>query len=306
MRYSEALDVFFRDASGGATPRTATDATPSRRLRDAIEPLAMLSVWSPEAHERYEPLGLDFLSGYVFGRAAPLGVVPTPVVVGAFGVFAPAVVGSAYETGMASCSHADVLAARSDGAIAAYHRILGAPDREVELVVSALRRGLERAEPTGRALFAGHSALDWPGDAWGRLWHATTLLREYRGDGHLAGCVSAGLDAVGMNLLTEAHVGLADRSYTASRGWTEAEIEASATHLADRGLLDWDGVPTGPGRMVRDAIESATEESISTVVDEIGGEIGGLDAVIARCAGWSDAVVAAGAFPPDPFKRAAG
>jgi hypothetical protein len=307
MKYSEAIDAFFRAPPPDApAPRTDADPTPSRRLRDAIEPIAMVSVWSPEAHDRYGALGLDFLAGYVFSRAAPLGIAPTPVVVGAFGVFSPAVVGSAYETGLTTCSHAEILAAREEGTIAAFHRLLGEPDRDVELVVSAMRRGLERAEPTGRALYAGHSALDWPGDAWGRLWLATTLLREYRGDGHLAACVAAGLDAVAMNLLTEAHVGLQDRSYTASRGWTEAEIAASVDGLADRGLVDRHGVITDRGRTLRDAIEAATEESVAGVVDEIGGEIGGLDAVAERCALWSEAIIAAGVFPPDPFKRAAG
>ena len=307
MEYSEAVDIFFRHPPTEAPgPRTDADPTPSRRLRDAIEPIAMVSVWAPEAHERYGALGLDFLSGYVFGRAAPLGIAPTPVVVGAFGVFSPAVVGSAYETGLASCSHAEVLAAREEGTVAGLHRLLGAPDRDVELVVAAIRRGLERAEPTGRALYAGHSALDWPGDAWGRLWLATTLLREYRGDGHLAACVAAGLDAVAMNLLTEAHVGLTDRSYTASRGWTEAEIGASVERLTDRGVLDAHGAITDAGRTLRDAVEAATEESVATVVDEIGGEIGGLGAVADRCASWSETIIAGGAFPPDPFKRAAG
>lgn len=311
MDYAEALDAFFRSPPEGTPPpRTQADRTPARRLRDAIEPLAMVSVWSAEAQARYADLGLDFLSGYVFSRAAPLGVAPVELVVASFGVFSPGVVGSAYETGLASCSHAEVLAARVAGTVEAFHRLLGPPPPEVEQVVAALRRGLERAEPTARPLFAGQSALDWPGDAWGRLWHATTLLREYRGDGHLAACVAAGLDPVAMNLLTELHVGITDRSYTATRGWSEAEIDGAVERLARRGVVDGSGALTARGRALRDGIEAATDTAVDDVVLEIGGEIGGesggLDAVTEQCERWADAVVEAGSFPPDPYKRAAG
>lgn len=304
MTYADAVDAFFRAPEPGTpAPRTASDRTPARRLRDAIEPIAMTSVWSPEAHQRYEALGLDFLAGYVFGRAAPLGVAPTSLVVATFGVFSPAVVSSAYETGLASCSHADVLTAREEGTVAALHRILGPPTREVEETVAALRRGVDAAEPMGRPLYAGLSALDWPADAWGRLWHACSLLREFRGDSHVAACVAAGLDPVGANLLTEAHVGLADRAYTASRGWTNVEIDDAAARLRDRGVIDADGAITERGRTLRDNVEVSTEAGLAAVLTAIGSA---LEGVVDRCAGWAEAIVGAGSFPPDPFKRAAG
>ena len=46
------------------------------------------------------------------------------------------------------------------------------------------------ADPTGRPMFAGLSRLPWPDHQLGQLWHAATQLREYRGDGHLAACVT--------------------------------------------------------------------------------------------------------------------
>lgn len=304
MDYDDALAAFFRSPPEGTPgPRTEADRTPARRLRDAIEPIAMVAVWSPEVNERHRALGLDFLSGYVFGRAAPLGIAPTSLVVATFGVFSPAVVGSAYETGLATCSHGEVLAALQEGSVAALHRLLGPPLREVEEVVAAMRGGLEGAELLGRPLFAGLSARDWPGDPWGRLWHAATLLREYRGDGHLAACVAAGLGPIAANLLTEAHVGLTDRTYTASRGWTEAEIDDAVAGLADLGLLDAHGAITERGRRFRDDIEADTEAGMDGVLEGIGHA---LDTVVQRCERWSADIVAGGSFPPDPFKRAAG
>ena len=304
MDYDDAVAAFFQvPPEGTPLPRTEEHPTPARRLRDAIEAVAMVSVWSPEVNAAYVRLGLDFLSGYVYGRAAPLGVVPPEVVVATFGVFSPAVVGSAYGTGLATCSHAEVLAAREEGTVAAFHRILGDPGPTVEEVVGAIREGLSRADLLGRPLFAGLRALDWPGDVWGRLWHAACLLREYRGDAHLAACVAAGLDPVGANLLTEAHVGLTDRSYTASRGWTPAEVEDAVARLADRRLVEADGTVTERGRGLRDDIEADTELALDPVLEGIGD---GLDVVIGRCTAWSTAITEAGSFPPDPFKRAAG
>jgi hypothetical protein len=307
MEYAEAVEAFFRAPPDDTPPpRTAADRSPARRLRDAIEPIAMVSVWAIEPQGRYAALGLDFLSGYVYGRAAPLGIAPPQLVVAAFGVFSPGVVESAYETGLSSCSHAEVLAAREQGTVEAFGRLLGPAPSECEQVVAALRHGLDQAEPAGRPLFAGETARDWPADPWGRLWHAATLLREYRGDGHLAACVAAGLDPVAMNLLTELHVGITDRSYTATRGWSEAEIETAVQRLARRGVVDARGAITERGRILRDGIEDATDAAVDGVVTEIGGEIGGLDAVIEHCERWATAIVEAGSFPPDPYKRAAG
>jgi hypothetical protein len=39
-----------------------------------------------------------------------------------------------------------------------------------------------------RPMFAGLSAAPWPGDAIAALVHACHLLREHRGDSHLAVC----------------------------------------------------------------------------------------------------------------------
>lgn len=309
MEYDEAVAAFFRSPPEGTpAPRTDADATPARRLRDAVEAVAMVSVWSPETNAAYTRLGLDFLSGYVFGRAAPLGIAPASVVVAAFGVFAPGIVASSYEAGLASCSHAEILAAREEGTVAALHRMLGAPGAEVEEVVGAMRDGLARTDLMGRPLFAGLRAMDWPGDVWGRLWHGACLLREYRGDAHLAACVAAGLGPVGANLLTEAHVGLVadgrpDRSYTASRGWTPEEVDDAAARLTDLGLLDAHGALTERGRSRRDEIEEDTEVALDPVLEGIGEALG---TVVDRCTAWSAAITEAGAFPPDPFKRAAG
>ncbi|GAA1867412.1 hypothetical protein GCM10009836_54780 [Pseudonocardia ailaonensis] len=64
----------------------------ARLLRDALEPVAMHAVWSPAVHAALEPHGHDFLTGYLTGRAAPLGEVPSALVTAVFGVFEPGLV----------------------------------------------------------------------------------------------------------------------------------------------------------------------------------------------------------------------
>ena len=86
-------------------------------------------------------------------------------------------------------------------------------------------------------MHAGLLALPWPDDPLGRLWHACTILREHRGDSHLAACVAHGLTGLEANLLTELRVGWDPQSYTASRGWSPEAMDAATAVLTARGLV---------------------------------------------------------------------
>ncbi|MCD2193200.1 hypothetical protein LQ327_07345 [Actinomycetospora endophytica] len=282
------------------------EPTPARRLRDAIEPIAMVHVHSEEAREQYAALGLARFAGYVLGRAGTLGLPPTPLVVASFGVFEPEMLSGIYESALTTATVPDVLAAKQAGAVRCLHRVLGEPGRDVEEVVTVLRGGLDRAPLLGKPLFAGLSALDWPGDAWGRLWHAANLLREFRGDAHLAALLGAGIGPIEANLLTEAHVGITTRDYTRTRSWAEADIQAALDDLLDRRLLvsrDGGAVLTERGAQLRHDIEDVTEAALDPVLE---GMQHGLDRVVERCTGWSRALRDAGAFPDDDRKLRAG
>lgn len=279
------------------------EPTPARRLRDALEPIAMVHVHSGEAREQYAALGLERFAGYVLGRAGTLGLPPTNLVVATFGVFEPDMLGGVYEGALTTATVPDVLVAKQAAATRCLHRVLGQPGRDVEEVVAVLRAGLERAPLLGKPLFAGLSSLDWPGDAWGRLWHAANLLREFRGDAHLACLVAHGIGALESNLLTEAHVGIPVPEYTRTRSWSEADITAARDDLVDRVLLTPDGALTGRGAALRRDVEDATEAALDPVLE---GMEHALDRVIERCRTWSRDLRAEGAFPDDDGKLAAG
>ncbi|MEJ2870266.1 hypothetical protein WCD74_21020 [Actinomycetospora sp. OC33-EN08] len=279
------------------------DQTPARRLRDALEPIAMVHVHAEEAREQYEALGLQRYTGYVLGRAGTLGLPPSRLVVATFGVFEAEALTAVYESGLATATIPDVLAAKQAGAVRALHRVLGEPGRDVEEVVTALRGGLDRAPVTGKPLFAGLSSQDWPGDAWGRLWHAANLLREYRGDAHLAALLAHGLGALEANLLTEVAVGYPLRVYTRTRSFGDEAIDAAVADLVDRAFLTTDGELTERGAALRRDVEDATEATLDVVLE---GMEHALDRVVERCTTWSREIRDGGAFPDDDAKLRAG
>jgi hypothetical protein len=304
MDYATVRALFFSVPDEERAPAPAAGhRSPARRLRDAIEPVACQSIWSLESAEGYEALGLgDFFAAYVWQRTAALGTPPTALAVAALGVFAPALVGPPYETGRAALSSRAVSRIRREAPGATVRRVLGDVDDEAGPVVTALRRGLAEADVTARPLFAGLAAEPWPDDVLAQLVHACNLLREHRGDSHLAVCAVAGLDPVEMNVLTELYCGYELGGYSPSRGWTVEEIDAAAVRLRTRGLVEA-GSLTPEGLQFRDGLEAQTDAMQQSIVDGIGPDI---DDVAKRLGTWSDALVAAGAAPPDPAKRAAG
>lgn len=302
MDYAEARGAFFQPRDAGA-PQAGTSGwrSPARALRDALEPIATICFWAEPAYDAYAAKGLDFLQGYVWGRASVLGEPEGTVVASAFGVFEPGLIAALYDSGRAACGLADVRAAKESGAVTALREVLGTPDG-LDTAVETLRRAAAAADCTGRPMHAGLVALPWPDDPLGRLWHAASILREHRGDSHLATCVAHGLTGVEANLLTELRVGWDPQAYTASRGWSPEAMDAATAVLTTRGLVA-DGALTAEGAALRDGIEEATDRLLQPVVDAIGDDLPGL---LKFLDGWSQQIVERGWFPPDPYKRASG
>ena len=93
MNYDEVVAVYFANPTPeGTVPEPTRRPSVARRLRDAIEAIAMHPVWSRTTNEAQAALGLDFFSGYAWGRAAALGEPAPAVVVSAFAVFEPGLI----------------------------------------------------------------------------------------------------------------------------------------------------------------------------------------------------------------------
>ena len=304
MDYEAALEVFFQPSPADAPPpRAVAEGGPARRLRDAYEPVAMHAVWSRQTNEALAALGLNFLTGYVWGRASGMGEPAPAVVVSSFACFEPGLVSTLYEEGRGKVGRAELVAARDESTTRSLRAVLAdVDDADVDRVVGVLRRGVDAADGTGRPLFSGLASQPWPEDPVGQLWRACDILREHRGDGHIAACVAAGIDAVAMNVLTELYLGMPLFSYSASRAWPADVLQATAERLRADGLMDGDEL-SDAGRRLRDDIEARTDRSQHAVVEAVGDD---LDATITQLQQWSAACVDAGAFPPDIYKRAAG
>jgi hypothetical protein len=276
------------------------DPTPARRLRDALEPIATQGWWSRAAGERLMALGVDFFPGYVWGRAAALGV-PTPSVVAAtFGVFEPSLISAVYEAGAASVGRDVILDVRASGGEESIGSV--ASDDECSAIADPLLDAIVGLDAVGRPLFAALRGLSLPASPAGRLWRAAELVREHRGDGHLAMLVGSGLDAVEANVFTERWLGYGLGEYSGTRGFGPEALGVAVARLESRGWMAA-GELTDAGRAAREAIEAGTDASQVSLVQACGSA---LDDIVAGAEAISARLVAARSFPADPRKRAAG
>lgn len=271
----------------------------ARRLRNLVEPLAAAVYFAPEAHRRYADLGLNWFEGYFCSRSACLGAAPWTVVTAAFAAFNPDAVRPAVTGGWEKTTPAALLAARQAGAVEQLERLIGpvAARADVARVTEILFAATDGIDPSGRALYAGLSALPRPEGSIAALWRAADLVREHRGDGHIAAWIPH-VDATEITILTELMWRIPPRSYVYTRGWTEAQVDAACERLRDRGLIDGEQL-TEAGRELREHIEKTTDLAAGAVVERIGDDA---DELFALLQPWSAAIVAGGGYPVDPSR----
>ena len=269
----------------------ASNLHPARRLWQHFEPVHAVTYFAPEVQEALAATGLTgFWRGYFAARAAPLGPVGPEVVQATFYGFAPALVRKCLPLAWEQCPPAEAVAARDAGVVAAYERLGIDPD---EATVALAERAAAAGRPEGRALYAAHAA--WvaanppaPADRRLRLWWATTLLREHRGDGHNAALAAAGVDGCEAN-----HLALLDgvappERQQVIRGWDDADWEAGAARAAAR--------PAG----FRAALEATTDELADGPIAALGPQ--DVDELCRRLRPLVDAVVGDGTFAyPNPI-----
>jgi len=237
----------------------ADDPIPAlaRRCWAGLETLHVVAYFAPEPAAAYRALGLSGRAGYFASRSAPMGPVPAGVTVATFYVFAPALVQRSILSAWEITTPVAVLTARHTGVTEALHRVLGEPD--IGEALELARTACAGLTAPGRPLYAGHAALPWPTDELLALWHAASLLREHRGDGHVATLLQAGLDPVEAIVTGGLMAGTTGFMRT-SRGWTDAEWAAGEDRLRERGLLGPDGL-TAAGTALRRDLETSTDRA---------------------------------------------
>ena len=145
-------------------------------------------------------------------------------------------------------------------------------------------------------LFAGLRSLPMPEPPLGALFRAADLVREHRGDSHIAAWIGHGLDAVEAQILQELWWRRPIGPYTRTRGWTDEDIAAGIAGLQTRGLLDGEEL-SSDGSELRGAIEDATDLQEVALVDALGDDA---DELFALLEPMAMAIVEAKAYPVDP------
>jgi hypothetical protein len=207
--------------------------------------------------------------------------------------------------------NADLVAfvkARNEAAVDSLQSVLKSEDPlEIAQVGTSLRHAISVVVECGvgiigRPLFSGLLSMPWPASPVGILWRACELLREFRGESHVAAVMISGLTPVEANILTEVWLGMDLGSYTTTRGWPPETIATAADNLRRKGLMA--GLElTDAGRALRKHLEDATDVQVAPIVSAISQEFSRCCTALER---WSCMCIEAGAFPRDELKRAAG
>ena len=277
-----------------------------KRFKSAFDSLHALAYFAPEVDEALTGIGLrPGRMPYFAGRSAAMGAVGPEVVAATFYNFNPEVVARVIPRAWTLATPEQVLEARLEGVDKALTRLLGEGELKSDQVVEAAelaREATAGCTAEGRPLYAAHAGLDWPEPPHLALWHAITLLREHRGDGHIAALVLNGLSGVEA-LVTHVATGHGFTVDAAklTRGWSEEQWTAAEQGLRDRGILDGEGALTGEGVAVRDRVETATEAAAQAPWSHLGSEKLARLEELGR--DLTRRVVAAGAFPKGVFAQ---
>ena len=239
-----------------------------------FEPIHAVTYFAPQASAAFQAAGLrGFWRAYFAGRCAPLGAIgPAPIIASFFG-FAPSMVTRALPDVWSRITPEAALAARAAGARDALLSVLGEIGSErLAETAELLRSAASTVELHGRVLGAANAALPWPSGSIEVLWHAATILREHRGDGHVAALLTTGLDGCeSLVWRTALDDGSGREFFQPARGWTDEEWAAATDRLVARGWLI-DGKATDPARRAFEDVEAVTDRLAAGPWDRLGAD----------------------------------
>lgn len=242
------------------------DPDVAHRSWRALEPYHAMIYFAPEAQEEYAALGYDVVAnpaaGYFPSRAAAMGRVAPGVVHATFFNFSRLAVDAGMTGAWDIASPEQLVEARRSAADRALRRLCGdlLDDPSVAEAADLARTATTGCRPSGRPLYAAHADLPWPTQPHLALWHAVTLLREFRGDGHIAVLVDEEVSGLEAAVL---HVALGDswtrKGLQTTRAYSDREWDGAIARLVERGWLTADGQFTDQGRAHRQRVEDATD-----------------------------------------------
>lgn len=240
-------------------PPDLSPAALARALHGVVEPCHAIAYFAPELTTAWEGLGLEPRGqGYVAGRAAPLGPVGPDAAAAVFFNFNPALFAFALPAAWEIASPEVVLEARGRAMQAVYERV-GAPTDDLAEATALARLAADACGGHGRPLAAANKAVPPPGLPFGDLWQSLAVVREHRGDGHVALLTAAELGPVEALVLYSGWQSRVSRRFLqATRLWDDEAWTAGVTQMQRRGLATDDGL-TDAGLALREALEADTD-----------------------------------------------
>jgi DNA-binding MarR family transcriptional regulator len=235
----------------------------ARRMFELVEPIGAIPYTADDPNEAMFALGFtDYWDTYFAGRAAPLGSsVPAEVVHALFYNFAPGEVARHIPQVWSTTTPEAAIAARQGGCVHALRRILGdlVDTAGFARAVELLTRGATSAPLDGRPMYAALRALPVPDEPVTRLFHAASLLREHRGDGHIAALVSEGIGGLEAHVLLALDMGIPATTFGRIHHLPSALLTELIERMKDRGLVQDESTFTPAGREAKDRVEALTD-----------------------------------------------
>ena len=271
-----------------------TTSAIARRMFELVEPIGVIPYSADEPNETMFALGFtNYWDTYFAGRAAPLGLVPAEVVDALFYNFAPGEVARHIPNVWRATTPDLATAARQLGCVKALRRILGdrvdtpAFDRAAELLIQASTS----APVEGRPMYAALRAIPIPDDVVARVFHAASLLREHRGDGHIAALMIEGVGGLEAHVLLALDMNMPAEKVGRIHHLPAAQLGAVIDGMCDRGLIGEDGWLSERGRAVKQRVESLTDRLAARPHESL--ELSELDELVGALEPFAALLVAA-------------
>jgi hypothetical protein len=266
-----------------------------RRMFELVEPIATVT-FSEVANEAFLALGMrNYWDGYFAGRAGPLGLAPAEVVHAVFYNFADGEVARHIPWVWGKTTPVEAIAVRERGSATALRQRIGelADSPGLVRIADLATQPAVSAPIEGRALYAGLRALDVPEEPVARLWHAATLLREHRGDGHNAALLAHGIGGTEAHVLMALSLGMRAEEFGRIHHLPKAQLATVVDGLRRRGLVDATGGFTDTGRETKVRIEALTDELAAPAYDVLNADeldelVAGLEPIAAAVSAVDD------------------
>lgn len=239
------------------------------RLHTLTTRLHVPVYFAREAAAEYAKEGVHGWSGYFGSRTAAMGELPTESVIATFYNFSPDVVTPAM-SGLWDTTSAEAMQLARFRLMATIFDDIGRdalmPDpAAVAEATSMLQSAVDGLDWGGRVMAAGNlealrtlGSSEYAEDPMLRLWQLATIVREWRGDAHIAVLTTEPLSPVECTVVSWALTG--SPQVKESRGWAEPVWDAAVAGLIERGWMTDASSMSEDGKRQRAAVETRTNE----------------------------------------------